>query len=90
MLIRHRGLYYKHVTFVNGVSSVVNKFEALLIDDARVITYDHHVFIVQAVWNNNRADNKVIWEKVGHYRNDLDNFDTNPNERQHQGTCFFL
>ncbi len=33
---------------VNYASSVINKLEALLTDDARVIIYNHHVFIVQA------------------------------------------
>jgi len=33
---------------VNGDSRVVNKFEASLTDDARVVIYDHHMFIVQA------------------------------------------
>jgi len=42
------GLYYKHMTIVNYASSIVNKPEALLSDDARVVIYDHHVFIVQA------------------------------------------
>jgi hypothetical protein len=32
---------------VNYASSIVNKLEALLIDDARVVIYDHHVFIVE-------------------------------------------
>jgi hypothetical protein len=41
------GLYYKHTTIINYASSIVNKLEALLTDDARVI-YDRHVFIVQA------------------------------------------
>ncbi len=36
------------MTIVNNASSIVNKLEALLTDDARVIIYDHHVFIVQA------------------------------------------
>ncbi len=40
------GLYY--TTIVNYASSVVNKLEALLTDDARVIIYDLDVFIVQA------------------------------------------
>ncbi len=31
------GLYYKPFTIVNGNSSIVNKLEALLIDDARVV-----------------------------------------------------
>ncbi len=42
------GLYYKHTMIVSYTSSVVNKLKALLTDDARVIIYDRHVFIVQA------------------------------------------
>jgi hypothetical protein len=41
------GLYYKHVTIVNYASSSVNKLNASLNDDARVIIHDHHMFIVQ-------------------------------------------
>ncbi len=33
---------------VNDDSRVVNKLETSLTDDARVIIYDHHMFIVQA------------------------------------------
>ncbi len=40
------GLYYKHMTIVNYASGILNKLEALLTDDARVVIYDHHVFIV--------------------------------------------
>ena len=42
------GLYYKPMMIVNNDSRVVNKLEASLIDDARVVTYDRHTFIVQA------------------------------------------
>jgi hypothetical protein len=42
------GLYYKLMTIVNDDSRVVNKLEASLIDDARVVIYDRHMFIVQA------------------------------------------
>ncbi len=42
------GLNYKHTTIVNYASSVVNKLEAMLTDDAKVIIYNHRVFIVQA------------------------------------------
>jgi hypothetical protein len=42
------GLYYKHMTIVNYASCVINKLEALLTDNARVIIYNCHVFIVQA------------------------------------------
>jgi hypothetical protein len=33
---------------VNDDSRVINKLEASLTDDARVVIYDHHMFIVQA------------------------------------------
>jgi hypothetical protein len=42
------GLYYKHTMIVNDTSNIINKLEALHTDDARVIIYDHHVFIKQA------------------------------------------
>ncbi len=42
------GLYYKPMTIVNDNSRVVTKLETYLTDDARVIIYDHHMFIVQA------------------------------------------
>ncbi len=42
------GLYYKHVRIVNYASNGVNKFKASLNDDARVVIYDRHMFIVQA------------------------------------------
>jgi hypothetical protein len=34
---------------VNDNSSIINKLEASLTDDARVIIYDCHMFIVQAI-----------------------------------------
>ncbi len=36
------------MTIINYASSVVNKLEAFLSDDARVVIYDCHLFIVQA------------------------------------------
>ncbi len=36
------------MTIVNYASSVINKLEALLTDDTRVVIYNHHVLIVQA------------------------------------------
>jgi hypothetical protein len=50
MLEKHymSGLYYKHMTIDNNDSSVINKFGASLTDDARVIIYNCHMFIVQA------------------------------------------
>ncbi len=41
-------LYYKHVTIVNYDSSSINELKASLNDDARVVIYNHHMFIVQA------------------------------------------
>jgi hypothetical protein len=43
------GLYYKPMTIVNDNSRVVTKLETSLTDDARVIIYDRHMFIVQAI-----------------------------------------
>jgi hypothetical protein len=42
------GLYYKPIMIVNDDSTVVNKLETSLTDDARVSIYDRHMFIVQA------------------------------------------
>jgi hypothetical protein len=42
------GLYYKPMKIVNDDSRVVNKLKTSLTDDARVVIYDHHMFIVQA------------------------------------------
>ncbi len=42
------GLYYKPMMIVNDDARVVNKLEASLTDNARVIIYNRHKFIVQA------------------------------------------
>jgi hypothetical protein len=42
------GLYYKPMMIVNDDSRVVNKLEASLTDDARVVIYNRQMFIVQA------------------------------------------
>jgi len=36
------------MTIINDDARIVNKFDASLTDDARVVIYDHHMFIVQA------------------------------------------
>jgi hypothetical protein len=51
------GLYYKPILIVNDDSSIVNKLETSLTDDARVIIYDHLMFIV---CNLNLTFNKVL------------------------------
>jgi hypothetical protein len=45
-------LYYKHITIMTDNFSVDNKFETSLTDDVRVIIYDRHMFIVQAIFLN--------------------------------------
>ena len=42
------GLYYKPMMIINDYSRVINKLEVSLTDDASVVIYDHHMFIVQA------------------------------------------
>ncbi len=46
--INTSGLHYKFMTILNDDARVINKLEALLTDDASVVIYDHHMFIVQA------------------------------------------
>jgi hypothetical protein len=43
------GLFYKPMMIVNDDFRVVSKLEASLTDDARVVIYDRHMFIVQAI-----------------------------------------
>jgi hypothetical protein len=38
-------MYYKPIAIINVDSSVINKLETSLTDDARVIIYDRHMFI---------------------------------------------
>jgi hypothetical protein len=42
------GLNYKPMTIIKDDSRVITKLETSLTDDARVIIYDRHMFIVQA------------------------------------------
>jgi hypothetical protein len=42
------GLYYKPITIVNDDFSSIYKLQTSLTDDARVVIYDRHMFIVQA------------------------------------------
>jgi hypothetical protein len=47
-VIGSSSLYYKPMTIVDDNSRVVNKLEASLTDNAKVIIYGCHMFIVQA------------------------------------------
>jgi hypothetical protein len=58
--LNNSGLYYKPMTIINDDSRVINKLEASLTDDARVIIYDCHMFIVQATAEN---DGKKLWQQ---------------------------
>ncbi len=41
-------LYHKPITIINDNSRVTNKLETSLTDNARVLIYNCHMFIVQA------------------------------------------
>jgi hypothetical protein len=49
------------MTILNDDSRIVNKLETSLTDDAGVIIYDHHMFIVQAtgLWQEKCELSKV-------------------------------
>ncbi len=48
------------MTIVNYASSDVNKLKASLNDDAIVVIYDHHMFIVQARGNTTGGSMTVL------------------------------
>ncbi len=60
MLHYTSGLYYKHMTIVNYTSSVVNKLEALLTDDTRVVIQGHHVFISKGHRLESYGENEML------------------------------
>ncbi len=64
-LYKHCGLYYRSMTIVNDNSRVVNKLEASLTDDARVIIYDRQMFIVQATGRNLLGRRRCLVDDAG-------------------------
>ncbi len=58
MLTSSCGLYYKHITIVNYDSSIVNKILASFTDDARVVLYICHMFMLQAIGSWGRIFNE--------------------------------
>ncbi len=46
--VKFCGLYYKPIMIANDDSRVINKLETPITDDASVIIYNHHMFIVPA------------------------------------------
>jgi hypothetical protein len=61
------GLYYKPITIVNVKSSIVNKIETSLIDKARVVIYDQHMFIVRATGSCLNSNAQFNITKTGLY-----------------------
>jgi len=57
---------------VNDDTRIVNKLEASLTDDTRVIIYDHHMFIVQAT--SFRPSGGRKWQHTLVLMNDVYNF----------------
>ncbi len=70
---RNCGLYYKHMMNVNDNSSVFIKWSSKLIDTARGIIYDWHMFIEQATGSwfiliILKIDKSVNYEKTSVFR----------------------
>jgi hypothetical protein len=58
-------LHYKLMRIINDNSWVVNKLEASLIDNARVVIYDCHMYIVQV----SGCQNFNLYLKAVHFFN---------------------
>ncbi len=54
------GLYYKPITIINDDSRVINKLETSLTDNTRVVVYDCHMFIVQAIGSRRTLGMSII------------------------------
>ncbi len=65
---------------VSYASSGVNKLKASLNDDARVIIYDHHMFIVQATG----GQSSILYLSVVHYFNTSLNVALSPTRQCYQ------
>ncbi len=61
------GLCYKHITIVIDDSSAINKLGASLTDDARVIIYDCHLFIVKAT-DVCKLKETLIFKKIIYFK----------------------
>jgi hypothetical protein len=61
------GLYYKPMTIVNDDSRVITKLETSPTDNARVVIYDRHMFIVQATGHCARFKRQYF--SCGHKKN---------------------
>jgi hypothetical protein len=57
----------KPMTSVNDNARIINKLDALLTEDGRVVIYDHHMFIVQAT-----VSKKPITAVIYSYYNKLE------------------
>ncbi len=68
-ILESSGLYNKHITIINDDSRVISKWQVSLIDDARVIIYDHEMFITEATGFKN---SRFKWAKVTIVNDDSD------------------
>jgi hypothetical protein len=60
LLLPTSGLYYKPMMIVYDNSWVITKVETSLTDDARVIIYNHLMFIVQAKVRMLHPHNRLV------------------------------
>ncbi len=60
------GLYYKPIMIVNDNSRVINKLETSLTNDAGVIIYERHIFIVQATADLKIRNSLILLHNYGY------------------------
>ncbi len=70
------------MTIVNDDSMVVNKLEASLTDNARVVIYDLHMFIVQATDYFLHWIAFPVFRKTSRWRHDIQPHDIQHNDIQ--------
>jgi hypothetical protein len=78
------------VTIVSYTSSGVNKLKASLNDDAKVVIYDRHMFIIQAsdfhFWMKNSNNGSITAVDYKNWRYDIQHNDIYPKDIQHTDT----
>jgi hypothetical protein len=74
------------MTIVNDDSRVVNKLEASLTDDARVVIYDRQMFIEQATDYFLLQIAFPVFRKTSRWRHDIQQNDIKHSDIQHKDT----
>ncbi len=78
------------MTIVSYTSSGVNKLKASLNDDAKVVIYDRHMFIIQAsdfhFWMKNSNNGSITAVDYKNWRYDIQHNDIYPKDIQHTDT----